>query len=231
MSGTSPSLLLVEDEPGLRLTLTDRLRAEGYAVESAADGEEGLRAASSGTFDVIVLDVMLPHVNGLDVCRTLRQRGVETPVLMLTAKAQVTDKVVGLKLGADDYLTKPFETIELLARLEALLRRRPGGAQPGGDSYRFGEVVVDFRRMEAVRAGQPLDLSAREFKLLKHFIEHRGDTLSRDALLADVWGYDEAPLTRTVDVHVAGLRQKIEPNPKSPTFIVTMHGLGYRFTG
>ena len=231
MSGTSPSLLLVEDEPGLRLTLTDRLRAEGYAVESAADGEEGLRAASSGTFDVIVLDVMLPRVNGLDVCRTLRQRGVETPVLMLTAKAQVTDKVVGLKLGADDYLTKPFETIELLARLEALLRRRPGGAQPGGDSYRFGEVVVDFRRMEAVRAGQPLDLSAREFKLLKHFIEHRGDTLSRDALLADVWGYDEAPLTRTVDVHVAGLRQKIEPNPKSPTFIVTMHGLGYRFTG
>ena len=200
-------------------------------MESAADGEEGLRAASSGTFDVIVLDVMLPRVNGLDVCRTLRQRGVETPVLMLTAKAQVTDKVVGLKLGADDYLTKPFETIELLARLEALLRRRPGGAQPGGDSYRFGEVVVDFRRMEAVRAGQPLDLSAREFKLLKHFIEHRGATLSRDALLADVWGYDEAPLTRTVDVHVAGLRQKIEPNPKAPTFIVTMHGLGYRFTG
>ncbi len=231
MTNAAPSLLLVEDEPGLRLTLTDRLTAEGYRVESAADGEAGLRAASTGAFDIIVLDVMLPRLSGLDLCRTLRQRGIESPVLMLTAKAQVTDKVVGLKLGADDYLTKPFEAIELLARLEALLRRRPNGALPGRHSYRFGDIVVDFKRMDATRAGQPLDLSAREFKLLKHFIEHRGDTLSRDALLADVWGYDEAPLTRTVDVHVAGLRQKIEPNPKSPTFIMTMHGLGYRFMG
>ena len=231
MSSAAPSLLLVEDEPGLRLTLTDRLTSEGYRVESAADGEAGLHSASTGSFDVIVLDVMLPRLSGLDLCRTLRQRGIETPVLMLTAKAQVTDKVVGLKLGADDYLTKPFESIELLARLEALLRRRPSGAMPGGDSYRFSDVIVDFRRMEARRNGHPLDLSAREFKLLKHFIEHRGDTLSRDTLLADVWGYDETPLTRTVDVHVAGLRQKIEPNPKSPTYIVTMHGLGYRFTG
>jgi two-component system, OmpR family, alkaline phosphatase synthesis response regulator PhoP len=231
MSAAAPRLLLVDDEPGLRLTLTDRLASEGYRVETATDGEEGLTRATSGAHDLIVLDLMMPRLSGLDVCRLLRQRGITTPVLMLTARGQVIDKVVGLKLGADDYLTKPFETIELLARLEALLRRRTSGPQPGGAIYRFGDLVVDFRRMEVVRNGQPVDLSAREFKLLRHFIEHRGDTLSRDALLADVWGYDETPLTRTVDVHVANLRQKIETNPKSPEFILTIHGLGYKFTG
>ena len=231
MTGTAPRLLLVEDEPGLRLTLSDRLASEGYTVETASDGDEGLARATGASHDLIVLDVMLPRQSGLDVCRTLRQRGITTPVLMLTAKGQVADKVVGLKLGADDYLTKPFETIELLARLEALLRRRSGGPHPGGESYRFGDVAVDFRKMEVSRGGRPVDLSAREFKLLRHFIEHRGDTLSRDALLADVWGYDETPLTRTVDVHVAGLRQKIEVNPKAPEFILTIHGLGYKFTG
>lgn len=226
-----PRVLLVEDEPGLRLTLTDRLRAEGYSVDAAADGADGLASASGGDYDLVVLDVMLPRMNGFDVCRTLRQRGVDTPVLMLTARGQVADKVVGLKLGADDYLTKPFETMELMARLEALLRRRPRGLRSGGDSYRFGPVVVDFRRAEVRRDGKPVELSAREFKLLKHFIEHRGATLTRDALLADVWGYDETPLTRTVDVHVAGLRQKIEENPRAPEFILTVHGLGYKFAG
>ena len=224
-----PRLLLVEDEAGLRLTLTDRLQSEGYIVDIAVDGAEGLARASDGTYDVIVLDVMMPRMNGLDVCRALRQRAVETPILMLTAKGQLADKVVGLKLGADDYLTKPFESLELLARLEALLRRRPNGPSPGGDLFRFGDIVVDFRKMEVMRGGSAVDLSAREFKLLKHFIEHRGETLSRDALLADVWGYGEMPLTRTVDVHVAGLRQKLERNPKSPEYILTMHGLGYKF--
>ena len=227
----APRVLLVEDEAGLRLTLSDRLTSEGYAVETAGDGEIGLARASSGAYDLIVLDVMLPRMNGFDLCREVRQRGVTTPILMLTARGQVVDKVVGLKLGADDYLTKPFETIELMARLEALLRRRPSSATPGGDRYRFGDVVVDFRSMEVTRAGEPVDLSAREFKLLRHFIAHRGATLSRDDLLADVWGYDEMPLTRTVDVHVAGLRQKIESNPKSPEFILTVHGLGYKFVG
>ncbi len=169
---------------------------------------------------------MLPRVNGFDVCREVRQRGVATPILMLTARGQVVDKVVGLKLGADDYLTKPFETIELMARLEALLRRRPAGPTPGGDCYRFGDVLVDFRRAEVTRGGHAVELSAREFKLLRHFIEHRGATLSRDELLAEVWGYDEMPLTRTVDVHVAGLRQKLEANPKAPEYILTLHGLG-----
>ena len=226
----SPRALIVEDEAGLRLTLTDRLSSEGYAVETADNGEVGLERATTGAYDVIILDVMLPRMNGFDLCREARQRGVTTPILMLTARGQVVDKVVGLKLGADDYLTKPFETIELMARLEALLRRRPSGPQPGGETYRFGDVVVDFRRAEVTRGGRSVDLSAREFKLLRHFIEHRGATLSREELLSEVWGYDEMPLTRTVDVHVAGLRQKID-NPKSPEFILTIHGLGYKFAG
>lgn len=225
-------VLLVEDEAGLRLTLSDRLSSEGYSVATASDGEAGLAEASTGGYDLIVLDVMLPRINGFDVCREVRQRGVSTPILMLTARGQVVDKVVGLKLGADDYLTKPFETIELMARLEALLRRvPPSGPAPGRDVYRFGAVCVDFRKMEVVRDGVPVDLSAREFKLLRHFIAHRGATLSRDALLAQVWGYDEMPLTRTVDVHVAGLRQKIESNPKAPEYLLTIHGLGYKFVG
>jgi two-component system, OmpR family, alkaline phosphatase synthesis response regulator PhoP len=227
----APRVLVVEDEPGLRLTLTDRLSSEGYSVDTASDGEAGLAQASRGGYDLIVLDVMLPRMNGFDVCREVRQRGVTTPILMLTARGQVVDRVVGLKLGADDYLTKPFETIELMARLEALLRRRASGAQAGGETYRFGDVVVDFRRAEVTRGGERVDVSAREFKLLRHFIAHRGATLSRDELLSEVWGYDEMPLTRTVDVHVAGLRQKIESNPKVPEFILTVHGLGYKFTG
>jgi two-component system, OmpR family, alkaline phosphatase synthesis response regulator PhoP len=228
---TAARVLVVEDEAGLRLTLSDRLTSEGYDVEVAADGEAGLARAASGMFDLIVLDVMMPRMNGFDVCREVRRRGVTTPILMLTARGQVVDKVVGLKLGADDYLTKPFEAIELVARLEALLRRRPSGGVAGGSTFRFGDVVVDLRKMEITRAGRSVELSAREFKLLRHFIAHRGATLSRDELLTEVWGYDEMPLTRTVDVHVAGLRQKIETNPKSPEFILTVHGLGYKFVG
>jgi two-component system alkaline phosphatase synthesis response regulator PhoP len=228
---TRPRVLLVEDEAGLRITVSDRLASEGYLVDTAGDGEAGLERAATGAFDLIVLDVMLPRMSGFDVCREARHRGVATPILMLTARGQVVDKVVGLKLGADDYLTKPFEMIELMARLEALLRRRPSAAEPGGNRYRFGDVVVDFRRAEVTRGQTRVDLSAREFKLLSFFIEHRGATLSRDELLSQVWGYDEMPLTRTVDVHVAGLRQKIEANPRSPEVILTIHGLGYKFTG
>jgi len=227
----APRVLLVEDEAGLRLTLTDRLGSEGYTVETASDGEAGLERATRGGYDLIVLDVMLPRKNGFDVCREARQRGVTTPILMLTARGQVVDKVVGLKLGADDYLTKPFEAIELMARLEALLRRAPSAPRPGGDVYRFGDVVVDMRRAEVTRGVEPVELSAREFKLLRYFIENRGATLSRDALLSHVWGYDDMPLTRTVDVHVAGVRQKLEANPKAPEYIVTVHGLGYKFVG
>jgi two-component system, OmpR family, alkaline phosphatase synthesis response regulator PhoP len=226
-----PRLLLVEDEPGLVLTLTDRLRAEGYEVDSATTGDRGLELASRGPYAAIVLDIMLPGRDGLDVCRTLRQRGVTTPILMLTARAQVFDRVVGLKLGADDYLPKPFEMAELLARLEALLRRVPPRVGGRTERYQFGKVHVDFRRTEVVKDGVPLDLSALEYKLLRYFIEHSGATLSRDELLNEVWGYDAMPSTRTVDVHVAWLRQKIEDNPKQPQYILTVHGMGYKFVG
>ena len=223
-------LLLVEDEPGLVLTLTDRLTREGYAVDSSADGESGLERASSEGFDLILLDVMLPRLGGFDVLRELRKRNIETPVIMLTARGQVVDKVVGLKLGADDYVTKPFEMVELLARIEAKLRRAPSVPHPA-EGHQFGEVRIDFRRAEVTKSGVPLDLSAREFQLLRYFIEHRGATLTREELLNEVWGYNSMPSTRTVDVHVAWLRQKIEPNPRHPQFILTVHGMGYKFAG
>ena len=224
-------ILLVEDEPGLRLTLEDRLDSEGYRVESVHDGEEGLARAAGGAFDLVILDVMLPKKSGFDVCRDLRQRGVEVPILMLTARGQVADRVVGLKLGADDYLTKPFAMAELLARIEARLRKREEADIASADSYRFGDVCLDCRRAEVTREGQGVALSAKEFQLLKYFVEHKGATLSRDELLNHVWGYDAMPTTRTVDVHVAWLRRKLEPNPRHPQYIVTLHGLGYKFVG
>ena len=223
-------ILLVEDEPGLVLTLTDRLTREGYAVESSTDGESGLERAAKEAFDLVLLDVMLPRLGGFDVLKELRRRNVETPVIMLTARGQVVDRVVGLKLGADDYVTKPFEMVELLARIEAKLRRAPQTPHPA-EGYQFGVVRVDFRRAEVTREGQPLELSAREFQLLKYFIEHRGATLTREELLNEVWGYNAMPSTRTVDVHVAWLRQKIEPNPRHPQFVITVHGMGYKFAG
>jgi two-component system alkaline phosphatase synthesis response regulator PhoP len=223
-------ILLVEDEPGLVLTLTDRLTREGYAVESAADGEAGLERASREPFDLLLLDLMLPRMSGLDVCRELRRRSIETPVIMLTARGAVVDKVVGLKLGADDYVTKPFEMAELLARVEAHLRRTPVAPHPS-EGYAFGDVRVDFRKAEATKDGAPLELSAREFQLLRYFVEHRGATLTREELLNEVWGYNSMPSTRTVDVHVAWLRQKIEPNSRHPQFILTVHGMGYKFAG
>ncbi len=224
-------ILLVEDEPSLVLTLSDRLLSEGYEVETAGDGETGLERALQGAFDLIVLDVMLPRKNGFDVCRDLRRQGSQTPVLMLTAKSRVVDKVVGLKLGADDYLTKPFDMMELSARIESLLRRARAPRVPAKGSYAFGTVQVDFRRGEVRRDGRQIDLSALELKLLEHFIEHRGEVLSRDRLLDEVWGYDATPLTRTVDVHVASLRQKLEARPRKPQLILTVHGRGYKFVG
>jgi two-component system alkaline phosphatase synthesis response regulator PhoP len=223
-------ILIVEDEKGLMLTLTDRLLNEGFEVVGAADGVAGLNHALSGEFDLILLDVMLPKKNGYDVCRDLRQKGVNTPVLMLTAKGETIDKVLGLKLGADDYLTKPFEVIELLARIEALLRRSP--VQTNGHTagaFRFGNVAVDFKKAEVVKDSSPVELSAMEFKLLQFLIERRGEVHSRDNLLDSVWGYDAMPTTRTVDVHIAWLRQKLEENPRHPQFIQTVHGMGYKF--
>jgi len=223
-------ILLVEDEPSLVLTVSDRLLSEGYQVETAGDGETALARALAEPFDLVVLDVMLPGRDGFEVCRELRSRGAQVPVLMLTARSQVIDRVVGLKLGADDYLTKPFEMIELLARVEALLRRSRDAMTPAG-TYTFGDVRVDFRRAEVFRGNEPVTLSALEFKLLAYFIENRGALLTRDELLDKVWGYDAMPVTRTVDVHVGSLRQKLERNPSHPEFILTAHRRGYRFAG
>jgi two-component system alkaline phosphatase synthesis response regulator PhoP len=223
-------VLLIEDEPGLVLTLTDRLKSEGYEVQSASDGPSGLDRATRERWDVILLDVMLPGASGFDVCRDLRQRGVTTPVIMLTARGQVVDKVLGLKLGADDYLTKPFDMMELSARIEVQLRRVSATAS-GAQQYRFGDIEVDFRKAEVTRGGDVVEVSAREYLLLKYLIEHREATITRDQLLNEVWGYHSMPTTRTVDVHVAWLRQKIEPNPKHPQFLLTVHGMGYKFIG
>ncbi len=218
-----PRVLLVEDEPSLVVTLTDRLAAEGYDVTTAGDGVSALATARARAFDVLLLDVALPGKNGFDVCRELRQGGSDVPVLMLTARGDVTDRVVGLKLGADDYLAKPFEMIELLARIEALLRRRRPAPGITGDGYSFGDVRIDFRAAQVFRSGEPIELSALEYKLLKHFVQNRGALLSRDELLDKVWGYDSTPTTRTVDVHIASLRQKIETNPSHPEHIRTVH--------
>jgi two-component system alkaline phosphatase synthesis response regulator PhoP len=225
-------ILLIEDEEGLIITLTDRLRSEGFDVVSARDGKSGFDLALEGNFDLIVLDVMLPKKNGYDIARDLRKKDIATPILMLTAKGETIDKVLGLKLGADDYLTKPFEVIELMARIEALLRRSPAvsnGRSPA--DFCFGEVKIDFKRAEVSKGESPVELSAMEFKLLQFLIAKRGQVHSRDELLDAVWGYDAMPTTRTVDVHIAWLRQKLEENPKHPQFIQTVHGMGYRFAG
>jgi two-component system alkaline phosphatase synthesis response regulator PhoP len=224
-------ILLIEDEPGLCLTLSDRLQKEGYVVEISNDGESGFNRAANRPYDLIILDLMLPQKGGYDVCRDLRQMGLIIPILMLTARHQTVDKVLGLKLGADDYLTKPFEMLELLARIEALLRRATRAFISTPAAYRFGPVQVDFRKTEVVRNGKILEFSAKEFQLFRYFIDHRGETLSREELLQEVWGYSTVPFTRTVDVHVAWLRQKIEDDPKKPQWIMTVHGLGYKFTG
>ena len=221
-------ILLVEDEEDLRMTLSDRLKAEGYALETAADGEEGLRKAVEGAYDLIVLDVMLPKKNGFDVCRDVRKAGIVTPIVMLTARGQLVDKVLGLKIGADDYLTKPFEVLELLARIEAHIRR--GTAQPkGADVLQFGPIRIDLKGTTVFRNSKVVPLSAREFRLLRYFAQNPGTTLSREVLLKEVWGYNEDTFTRTVDVHVGSLRQKLEKDPKQPALIITVPGLGYKF--
>ncbi len=210
------SILVVEDEEALRMTLTDRLHSEGYAVECASNGEEGLRRATTDAFDLILLDVMLPRRNGFDVCRDIRQAGLITPILMLTARGQTADKVVGLKIGADDYVTKPFDMLELMARVEALLRRAPIRPTANAGVHQFGSLRLDVRGTEVTRGGKPVNLSAREFQLLRYLVEHAGATVSRDELLKQVWGYSTETFTRTVDVHVASLRQKLEKSPSTP---------------
>ena len=226
----SSRILLVEDELGVALTLSDLLAGEGYEVETAADGPAGLDRATKESFDLIVLDVMLPGKSGLDVCKELRQRGKDVAILMLTAKSQLTDRVVGLKLGADDYVTKPFEPPELVARVEALLRRVKKVTPPPVARFEFGNVVADFEKGDIRKGGSPISLAGKELELLRYLIEHRGRVVSRDELLEAVWQYQPGISSRTIDVHVAWLRQKLEDNPQNPRYIHTSRGVGYRFS-
>src|SRR5438046_754782 len=227
--GRKSRILIVEDEPAMVAGLRDNFEYEGYEVISAADGAAGLDRALADNPDLVVLDVMMPRMSGLDVCKQLKVKKPSLPIIMLTARGQEIDKVVGLELGADDYVTKPFSIRELMARVKAVLRRASPQTEP--DVYRFSDVEVNIRSNEVLRRGARVDLSAKEFALLAYFVAHPAETLSRDRLLDQVWGYESYPNTRTVDTHIVHLRQKLEPNPEEPHFILTIHGSGYKFVG
>ena len=223
-------ILIVEDEPNMVAGLRDNFEFEGYTVITARDGVEGLQRALDESPDLVVLDVMMPRMSGLEVCKQLRAKRGSIPIIMLTARGQEVDKVVGLELGADDYVTKPFSIRELLARVKAVLRRT-AVVPKDMDQHSFADVEVDLKRCRVIKAGKAIDISSKEFELLKYFICHSGEILSRDRLLEEVWGYDNYPTTRTVDTHLVRLRQKLEPDPEQPQYFLTVHGTGYRFVG
>jgi len=223
-------ILLIEDEAGLVRTLKDLLERRGYTVEAKTTGEEGLATAMDQEFDLILLDVMLPGIDGFEVCRRIRRAKIRIPILMLTARGQISDKVLGFEGGADDYVTKPFDPDELLARIGALLRRASFSKADDLRTFEFDGKRVDFVKSQLIRDGKPIDLSERESRLLRYFIEHKGEIITRETLLQEVWGYQAVPLTRTVDVHIVWLRQKIEEDPRNPRHILTVHGQGYRFS-
>ena len=223
-------ILIVEDEPNMIAGLRDNFEYEGYEVISAPDGVAGLERALNEAPDLVILDVMMPRMSGLEVCKQLKSKRPSLPIIMLTARGPEVDKVVGLELGADDYVTKPFSIRELLARVKAVLRRTRSLPKEQ-DRYSFGDVDVNLRSCQVSRKGKAMDFSSKEFELLKYFLCHPGETLSRDRLLEEVWGYDRFPTTRTVDAHIVRLRQKVEPKPEEPRFILTVHGTGYKFVG
>jgi two-component system alkaline phosphatase synthesis response regulator PhoP len=225
-------ILVIEDEPQMLLGLRDNLELEGYDVQTAGDGDEGLAKANSFNPDLVIVDVMLPKKNGFDVCRELRGRSASLPIVMLTARSAETDKVLGLELGADDYVTKPFSITELLARVRAVLRRAGAQKQPGvTDNVRIGDIEIDFKLHQARRGKARIEFTAREFDLLRYFVQHTGQVVTREQILNEVWGYEEFPTTRTIDNFVAKLRQKIERAPHAPEHILTIHGSGYKFVG
>ena len=227
------TVLIVEDDKAMSVALCDGLASEGFKVVCAANGEDGLSLATECKPALVILDVMLPRLNGLDVCRRLRAAGHDVPIIMLTARGQEADRVLGLKLGADDYITKPFSFLELVARVEAVLRRRPARDQASTDRQdcEFGDVRIDFRHHVATKNGAPIALSAREFLLMAYLADNRGSVVTREQLLDTVWGYDSMPFTRTVDTHIAKLRKKIEDDPANPRYLITFHGVGYKFLG
>jgi DNA-binding response OmpR family regulator len=225
------NILLVEDDPALSFLIGDRLQMEGYNVSAVPDGEQALAVLQAEDFDAVLLDVMLPGRSGFDICRELRSLAITLPILMLTARGEVTDRVTGLKLGADDYLAKPFEISELLARVEAMLRRARMPHRRGGpNTFQFSDVSVDFGRQRVTRGSERVELSNKEFQLLRHLIQNQGRIVSRDELLNRVWGYRALPYTRTVDFHVSQLRKKLEEDPQRPVYFLTVRGAGYCFT-
>ncbi len=221
-------ILLVEDEKDMVTGLKVNLEARDYTVIVAYDGENGYQQALEEQPDLVILDLMLPKLNGYEVCKRLKKEVPDLPIIMLTAKSQEDEIVIGLELGADDYITKPFSVLELLARIKALFRRTKSGSEMP-DVHRFGDLEINFKKYEARKNGKPIKLSPREYELLKCFIEHEGEIISRDEFLNQVWGYDSFPNTRTIDAHITKLRHKIEDNPEEPKFIVTIHGIGYKF--
>ncbi|MCX6141959.1 MAG: response regulator transcription factor [Ignavibacteriales bacterium] len=223
-----PSILLVEDEPDMQRGLRDNLEFEKYEVDIAGDGRTALKMITEGAYDLIILDIMLPAMSGLDVCKQVRQQGITIPIIMLTARGEEIDKVLGLELGADDYVTKPFGVRELLARVKALLRRTEGTAGGGQEKMVLGLLEIDFASYAALRAGQPLSLTPKEIEIMKYFWHHRNKTVSRDELLTNVWGYDQTISSRTVDNFILKLRQKIEDDPANPRYLLTIHGVGYK---
>jgi len=223
-------ILIVEDQKDMVTGLVFNLEAQGHKVSAAYDGEAGLSSAEREKPDLIVLDIMLPKKDGFEVCRELRRKGHDVPILMLTARREEADKVLGFEIGADDYLTKPFGLSEFLARVKALLRRGPG-KDVQAETYRFGTVEIDFKNYRAIKDGVPVDLTQREFEMMRLFVKNRDKVISRNRFLNEIWGYDRFPTTRTVDAHIAGLRQKLETDPEHPRFIVTAHGFGYKFIG
>lgn len=221
-------ILIIEDQKDMVEGLVFNLEAQGYGTSVASDGEEGLSAAERDNPDLVILDIMLPKKDGFQVCRDLRERGFDKPILMLTALSEESDKVLGLNIGADDYLTKPFGILELSTRIKALLRRQK--KEPVElDKLRFGDCVLDFTNFQAEKGGEPLELTPREYAIMELFAKNKRKVVSRDKFLNEIWGYDKFPTTRTVDIHIARLRQKLEPDPISPRFILTVHGLGYKF--
>ena len=221
-------ILVIEDEESILMALEDNLKLEGYSVSSALDGEKGLSAAREGKHDLIILDIMLPKMDGFEVCKKIRSEGITTPILMLTAKSQEADKVIGLELGADDYVTKPFSSRELLARVKALLRRAKTQI-PELEVYNFGDVEVDFKKYEVRKKDKLIYLTALEFNLLQFLIKSKGEVVKRDVILDEVWGDNIFIQPRTVDKHISELRKKIEDDPSNPKHIIGVRSIGYKF--
>ena len=224
-------ILVIEDEPDLLRGLSLNLKAEGYTVITASRGDVGVKLAQREKPHLVLLDIMLPGMSGLDVCKELRRKGFDEPIIMLTAKSEEVDRVVGLEIGADDYVTKPFGLRELLARIRVRLRRHNGAVESNGGKLRFADAELDFDKHEATRRGRRIELTGKEFEVLKFLAKHRGEIVTRDRLLEEVWGYDSFPTTRTVDNHILRLRQKFEPNPSDPRHILSVYGEGYKFVG